>query len=91
MGSGDVLVSVLDRLSLYYEEAESRLLLHASHAPESMARIFVVSPDTDVAVLLSRPVVPLRVGSLAALTSAKSLSTFLVVSVVYMLFHEALQ
>ena len=44
-------VSVLDRLLSYYEEADTRLLLHASHAPESMARIFVVSPDTDAAVL----------------------------------------
>ena len=32
---------------------------------------------------------PLRVDSLAALTSAKSLSTFLVVSLVYMFFYDS--
>ena len=30
-------VFVLDRLLSYYEEADTRLLLHASHAPESVA------------------------------------------------------
>ena len=34
-----------------YEEADTRLLLHAQHASQEYERIIIQSPDTDVAVL----------------------------------------
>lgn len=41
----------LDELKSDHEEADTRMILHASHASSSKARIVIHSPDTDVAIL----------------------------------------
>jgi hypothetical protein len=41
----------IEALTSDHEEADTRLLLHAKHAAESVERIIIQSPDTDVAVM----------------------------------------
>ena len=45
-------VADLRELQSNHEEADTRLLLHASHAARKMDKIVIWSPDTDVAVLM---------------------------------------
>ena len=43
--------SLIRRLTCNHEEADTRMLLHASHAAGMVSRVVIASPDTDVAVL----------------------------------------
>ena len=43
--------SLIPQLASQHDEADGVLLLHASHAGNTLSRIVICSPDTDVAVL----------------------------------------
>ena len=43
--------SLIRSLTCNHEEADTRMLLHASHAADMLSRVVIMSPDTDVAVL----------------------------------------
>ena len=40
--------SLIRRLTCNHEEADTRMLLHTSHAVDMLSRAVIVSPDTDV-------------------------------------------
>lgn len=44
-------VDILQELRSDHEEADTRMILHASHVSSTNKRIVIQSPDTDVAVL----------------------------------------
>ena len=44
-------VSLVENLKSIYEEAETRMILHAKHSSNSYDRILIASPDTDLFVL----------------------------------------
>ena len=43
--------TLMRKLTCSHEEADTRMLLYASHAADTVSRVVIASPDTDVAVL----------------------------------------
>jgi len=48
---GVVTVSPVAEVTCYHEEADTRMILHASHASAKYSAVAIRSPDTDVMVL----------------------------------------
>ena len=57
-------VSLVENLKSIYEEAETRMILHAKHSSNSYDRILIASPDTALFVLCVSLQIKLMEGSI---------------------------